>query len=80
MSGKYPVVLWRELDAFLKMHNFYLKSQKGSYMKYEHISGAVIIVPRYRIISIGVLKGIIRQLSLIENLTANTLPSKSTIS
>ncbi|MCD6463826.1 MAG: hypothetical protein J7L52_09095 [Thermotogae bacterium] len=39
----------------------------------EHISGVVIIVPKHRIISIGVLKGIIRRLSLLKNLPEEKL-------
>jgi len=73
MSGKYPVASWKELDALLRRHNFYLKSQKGSHIKYEHTSGMIVVVPRHKVISIGVLKGIIRQISLLERVSEEKL-------
>ncbi len=73
MSGKYPVVSWRELEKLLEQHGYRLVSQHGSHMKYRHPSGSVAVAPRHKELTIGVLKTVLKELSRTSGLSVDQL-------
>ncbi|RKX51938.1 MAG: hypothetical protein DRP50_08100 [Thermotoga sp.] len=63
MSGKYPVVPWERITKALEKLGYEKASQKGSHMKYRIKGKSIIIVPRHKRISIGVLKQIVHEVT-----------------
>ena len=63
MSDKYPVVSWRGLTTLLKRYGYVLVSQRGNHMKYRLAQRSVVVIPKHRTISIGVLKNVLKEIS-----------------
>lgn len=64
---KFPQISGKQMGRILVRLGFYLKSQKGSHMKFvrERDTGReIIIVPNHKILRKGTLHGILKQLNL----------------
>ena len=76
MSGKYPIVSWKELAKLVESYGYVLKSQRGSHMKFVLGKRSMIVIPKHKVISIGVLKSVLKKVSSAVNVPVDELLKK----